>query len=118
MCTSETATEIRYVRNLGVGTFNVSAPSATMREIVIAICQALGRPAPHLGIPLHLLEAAGAITRRMGDPGRLGQRLQKFTHNDVYDGQKGEPAFGFCSSVSLSEGMRREVDDLRSRTRL
>jgi len=101
----------------GVEVFNVSAQPATMREIVAAICQALGRPVPRLGVPLSLLSAAGAISRRLGDPGRLDQRLRKFVHDDVYDGSKFEAAFGFRPAFSLSDGMRREVDSLRSLSR-
>jgi len=100
----------------GTEIFNVSAQSATMREIVSAICQALGRPIPRLGIPSVLLKAAEAMSRRMGDPGQLGQRLQKFIHDDVYDGSKFEATFDFWPAISLSEGMRREVNFLRART--
>jgi nucleoside-diphosphate-sugar epimerase len=101
----------------GTEVFNVSAQPASMREIVSAICQALGRPIPRLGIPLALLKAVGAISGRMGDPGQLGQRLQKFIHDDVYDGSKFEATFDFCPVISLSEGMRREVEFLQAQTR-
>jgi UDP-glucose 4-epimerase len=96
--------------------FNVSAQPATMREIVLAICQALGRPLPRLGIPPALLTTLGAISRAMGDPGQLDQRLQKFTHDDVYDGSRFESAFHFRSAVSLVEGIHREVAFLRAQT--
>ena len=101
----------------GVEVFNVSARPATMREIVAAICQALGRPVPRLGIPLPLLKAVGAICRRAGDPGHLNQRLRKFIHDDVYAGAKFETAFDFRPIFSLSEGMRREVGSLRPPSR-
>jgi len=100
----------------GAEVFNVSAQPATMREIVSSICQALGRPVPRLTIPLSLLKAAGAISRTMGAPGHLDRRLQQFIRDDVYDGAKFEATFGFCPTVSLSEGIRREVDYLRSQT--
>lgn len=98
----------------GTGIFNVSAQPASMREIVTAICEALGRPVPRLGIPLALLRTAGAIARAIGDPGNLDQRLQKFIHDDVYSGEKFETAFDFSPAVSLAEGMRREVAFRRS----
>jgi len=101
----------------GVEVFNVSAQPATMNEIVAAICQALGRPVPRLGIPLSLLKAAGSISRRIGDPGRLDQRLRKFIHDDVYDGSRFEAAFSFRPAISLTEGMRREVESLRPLSR-
>jgi nucleoside-diphosphate-sugar epimerase len=98
----------------GTQIYNVSAQPVTMREIVSAICQALGRPVPHLGIPLVVLKAVGAISSRMGDPGQLGQRLEKFIHDDVYDGSRFESTFAFRPAISLSEGMRREVDYLQA----
>jgi nucleoside-diphosphate-sugar epimerase len=97
----------------GVEIFNVSAQPVTMREIVTTICHALGRPVPHLSIPLTLLKVAGSISRKLGDPGDLDQQFKKFTHDDVYDGTRFESFFDFCPSVSLSEGIRREVDSLR-----
>ena len=101
----------------GTQIYNVSAQPATMREIVSAICQALGRPVPHLGIPLVFLKAVGAISCRMGDPGQLGQRLEKFIHDDVYDGSRFESTFDFRPAISLSEGMRREVAFLQAQKR-
>ena len=99
----------------GTNIFNVSARPASMREIVSAICQSLGHPVPRLGIPLALLKALGEISRRMGDPGQLGQRLEKFIHDDVYDGSKFEAAFDFSPALPLAEGLRREVNWLRIR---
>jgi nucleoside-diphosphate-sugar epimerase len=101
----------------GTEVFNVSAQPASMREIVSAICQALGRPVPRLGIPLALLRAVGAISGKMGDPGQLGQRLQKFIHDDVYDGSRFESTFDFRAAISLSEGIRREVEFLQAQKR-
>jgi nucleoside-diphosphate-sugar epimerase len=97
-----------------VEVFNVSAPPSTMREIVTPICEALGRPVPRLSLPLSVLRTAGAISRKIGDPWDLDQRLQKFVRDDVYDGSKFEARFGFCPAVSLSEGLRKEVNSLRS----
>jgi nucleoside-diphosphate-sugar epimerase len=99
----------------GAEIFNVTAQPATMREIVSAICHALGRPVPRLGIPMALLETAVALSLRMGDLGQLGQRLQKFIHDDVYDASKFEAAFDFSPAIPLTEGMRREVNSLRIR---
>jgi nucleoside-diphosphate-sugar epimerase len=95
--------------------FNVTAQPASMREIVSAICQALGRPVPRLGIPMALLNAGVGISRAMGDPEQLGQRLLKFMHDDVYDGSKFEAVFGFSPAIPLAEGIRREVNSLRIR---
>jgi nucleoside-diphosphate-sugar epimerase len=99
------------------GVFNVSARPATMREIVSAICQSLGRPVPRLEFPLALLKAVGTISCRVGDPGQLGQRLEKFIHDDVYDGSRFESTFNFRPAISLTEGMRREVESLQAQKR-
>lgn len=101
----------------GIEIFNVSARPATMKEVVSAICQALGRPIPRLRIPSAFLRAAWAMSRSVGDPGQFGQRLEKFIHDDVYDGSKFEATFDFCPAISLSEGMRREVEFLQAQTR-
>jgi nucleoside-diphosphate-sugar epimerase len=97
--------------------FNVSAPPATMREIVTEICQALGRPVPRVGIPLSFLNACGAFARKMGDPGQFDQRLQTFIRDDVYDGANFEAAYGYSPVVSLAGGIQREVQSMRGRLR-
>jgi nucleoside-diphosphate-sugar epimerase len=101
----------------GIEIYNVSAQPATMREIVVSICEALGRSVPRLGIPLPLLNAVGAFCRSFGDPGDLDKRLRKFIHDDVYAGEKFEDTFHFRPKISLPEGMRREVNYLRRLSR-
>lgn len=96
LCAAERATP-------GVEVFNVSAKPASMREIVTAICQALGYPVPRLGIPPALLKAAAVVSHGLGDPRQLGQRLEKFTHDDCYSSSKFEAAFDFFPATSLSE---------------
>jgi nucleoside-diphosphate-sugar epimerase len=102
----------------GVDVFNVSAKPASMREIVTAICQALGHAVPRLGIPPALLKAAAAISHGLGDPGQFGQRLEKFTRDDVYSSSKFDAAFDFFPATSLSEGIRKEVSFQRSHGRV
>jgi nucleoside-diphosphate-sugar epimerase len=97
--------------------FNVSAPPATMREIVTDICQAFGRPVPRFGVPLSFLKACGVFARKIGDPGGFDQQLQKFIRDDVYDGGRFEAAYDYSPVVSLALGIRREVEHLRSRLR-
>lgn len=98
---------------MGLGIFNVSSQPATMREIASAICGALDRPVPRLEIPLPLVTTIADLSRRIGDPGQLSERLQKFINDDVYDGSKFESQFKFRPEVSLMEGIRREVAWLR-----
>jgi len=92
--------------------YNVSALPVSMREIVSAISEALGRPIPRIGIPLALFRFGGAIAHAIGDPGQLEQRLHKFIHDDVYDTSRFESAFGYTTEVTLAEGIRREVESL------
>lgn len=98
----------------GAGIFNVAAPPAPMHEIVSTICRALGRPAPRHALPLHWVQSAARICRGLGDPFQLGTQLEKFVHDDAYDGSKFEAAFSFRPAVSLAEGMAREVRSYRS----
>lgn len=102
----------------GIEVFNVSDEPRSMSEIVSAICQALGRSSPRYRIPLFLFKTPEAILRRLGDPGRLAQRLQKFIRDDIYDGSKFETTFDFRPAVSFSEGLRREVEFLRAKAML
>jgi len=97
-----------------IDAFNVSAEPAAMREIVTAICVALGRPVPRLGIPSPLFKAGAALCRALGDPKQVSQQFEKFTRDDVYSAKKIEAALGFLPVVPLLEGMRREVDFLRA----
>jgi hypothetical protein len=80
-----------------------------MREIVSAVCQALGRPVPRLVIPSAILKAATTISRSLGDPGQLGKRFEKFVRDDVYSSAKFASAFNFSPLTSLTDGIRREV---------
>src|SRR5258708_2001641 len=100
----------------GIDIFNVSARAVTMREIVTAICQALGCRVPRLSIPRPLLNAASTISDMLGDPGGLREHLRKFIRDDVYSGSKFEAAYHFRPAVSLSEGIQREVMFLRSQS--
>jgi nucleoside-diphosphate-sugar epimerase len=100
----------------GCEIFNVSAQPVSMREIVTSICEALGRPAPRLQVPSTLLRTAEAI---LGGPHHVGawsQQLQKLIRDDVYDASKFEAAFDFHPAMSLSEGLRRQVNSIQSHT--
>jgi len=95
--------------NPGVNIFNVSAQPVTMREIVLAVCQALGRPVPHLVIPTASLKAVTTIARTLGDPGQLGRRLEKFIRDDVYSNAKFTNTFNFFPITPLIDGISKEV---------
>jgi hypothetical protein len=59
-----------------------------------------------------------AVCKKADGTGQVAAALQKFVHDDVYSGDKFEKAFGFRASITLREGIRREVADLYSSSRL
>ncbi|MBV9211836.1 MAG: hypothetical protein JOZ52_14440, partial [Acidobacteria bacterium] len=85
-----------------------------MREIVAGIAAALGRRAPAVSIPPRAALAAASLLKGV----TLGQAkfsgiqatIEKWLADDVYDASKFEERFTFKPQVSLSEGLRREVD--------
>lgn len=91
------------------GIYNVSAPSRSMREIVGAICGAVGRRPPTLSAPAGLCQAAAGLARAIGDPCQLAARLDKFLASDVYDASRFERAFGFRTEITLDESMRDQM---------
>lgn len=96
------------------GVFNLSAPAVSMHEIVNAICTALGRPAPTARIPEPLLRA---LLRHLPEGGRLStvkNQLRKFLQDDVYPTDLFTGTFSFQPSISLQEGIAREVAWWRS----
>lgn len=95
--------------NPGVNIFNISAQPVTMREIVLAICEALGRPVPHFVIPAACLRAATTIARTLGDPWQFCRRLEKFIQDDVYSSAKFANTFNFFPVTSLIDGICKEV---------
>ncbi|HLY41319.1 MAG TPA: NAD-dependent epimerase/dehydratase family protein [Terracidiphilus sp.] len=101
----------------GVQIFNVSPGPASMREIVTAICQALDCPVPRRKLPLALVKSVAGLSRLVMDPWKLGEKIEKFVHEDVFDGTTFEREFSFSPSISLAEGMQREVAALQPKRR-
>lgn len=97
-------------------TFNVTDGSIhTVREIHHAICEALGRRAPSVGLPL-------AVVRRMVDIGSWSQRgplarvaamVDKYGEDVAIDGHRIQRDLGFTPGIDLHEGWRRTVQHLR-----
>lgn len=92
--------------------FNVTAPPVTMREIVNAICHALGCPVPRWGIPSSLLKIGGQILSKLGDPGQLANQVEKFLRDDAYDGSRFATTFNFSTETPLREGILNQVRSL------
>jgi nucleoside-diphosphate-sugar epimerase len=93
--------------------YNVTTEPCTVREIVLAICDALHKPPPRVGIPAVVVQSAAnamtAVTRGKGRLGRLSTDVRKLLADDAYDGSKFNAAFQFRDEVPLSEGVRREA---------
>lgn len=101
-------------RQAGTEIFNVSAQTPQMREIVTLVCHALGRPVPRWGVPEGLIKVLASAAKAFGDPGGFERQISKFMREDVYDGALFERKFGFSPQVSLADGVREEVLNLRN----
>ena len=90
----------------------------TMRDMLIAICQALGRPAPRLYVPLSLaragaasLEYAFALVGRRAPLTR--STLDKFVEDAACSGQRIQAELGFRPAYDLEAGWQETVAELR-----
>lgn len=90
----------------------------TMRDILIAICQALGRPATRLHVPLGLaragaagLEYAFALVGRRAPLTRA--TLDKFVEDAAYSGQRIQTELGFRPAYDLEAGWQETIAELR-----
>jgi nucleoside-diphosphate-sugar epimerase len=98
-------------------TFNVTDGSIhTVREINDAICEALGRRPPGIGVPL-------TAARKIVDAGRWALRgpfvrvagmVDKYGEDVAIDGGRIQRELGFTPHVDLREGWRRTVQHLRA----
>lgn len=100
------------------GTFNVSAEPVTMREIVAAIAAALGRSMPALRIngraAIAAARALSAATLHNRRAAGLVRTLTKWCSDEVHDASEFRARFGFAPSVTLADGIAREVAWYRS----
>lgn len=90
----------------------------TMQDILIAICQALGKPAPRLHMPLGLarvgaagLEYAFALVGREAPLTRV--MLDKFVEDAAYSGQRIQTELGFRPAYDLKAGWQETIAELR-----
>jgi nucleoside-diphosphate-sugar epimerase len=94
--------------------YNVSAPAETMRSVVDAIAEALGKRPPRISIPAVCARSAAAMAA-LSPVARarfhgLRRTLRKWLAHDAYDAGKFSRRFGEFVQVPLREGMRREVE--------
>lgn len=103
----------------GTNVFNVSAPAYAMREVVAELADALERRIPRWHMPatpaLRASHALAQTTRGRRSTGELYSMVRKWLEDDVYDITKFCRAYDFQPSVTLKEGIRREVAWYRSR---
>lgn len=97
----------------GIATYNISAPPCTMCEVVNEIAKSLQRQLPQWHIPalpiLRFSEIASAMTDNHRYTKRIHTTIHKWLADDVYDGRKFEQDYHFHTTVSIQEGMQREV---------
>jgi UDP-glucose 4-epimerase len=102
------------------GIFNVSDGSPhQLREIIAAMCLALGRAEPRLAIPAGPAIAAATLAewacglagRR---PPRAAAMLAKYREASVVDASRIAEQLGFAATVDLMSGWQRTVRELRA----
>jgi UDP-glucose 4-epimerase len=97
--------------------YNVTAAPVSMREIVEEIEKALDRrvlpvriPAAPLQKSLHFIGKATGIKKLR----KIAETLDKWLADDIFSGEKISREIGFQTTVSPSEGIRREVRHYRN----
>ena len=106
------------------GTFNVTDGGIhTVREIVQAISEALGRRPPRLSVPAGLaFGAASALERAFKIAGRTSPvtkaTLDKYLEHVAVSGRKLQDRLGYQPRWTLSDGWRHTVEELRREGRL
>ena len=96
--------------------YNVTDGSThSVRDMTDAICAALGRRPPRVGVPASVLRGAVQMAARTRVPPivRLNGMLEKYTQNISVDGSRLRRELGFVPRVGLAEGWRRTVAGLR-----
>jgi nucleoside-diphosphate-sugar epimerase len=89
----------------------------TLAEIVVAICDALGRPVPRIGIPATVARAVVDTCRPMlrGPFAPLPPLIDKYVEDVAVNGSELQRELGFVPAVGLKEGWRRTVAEAVSR---
>jgi nucleoside-diphosphate-sugar epimerase len=97
----------------GTEVYDISGPPCTMREIVDAIAEALGRKVPAWRIPESLAGAtarcAALVCGKDGWAGRIDKTIRKWLEDNAYGGRRFQERFGVRPLVGLREGLQREV---------
>lgn len=95
-------------------TFNVAAPACSMREIVDLISARLKKRLWPVRVPAGLALGMAGLGARLsfgrGPLARARGTLRKWLADDVYVTAHAEQELGFRATVTLEEGIAREVD--------
>ena len=100
-------------------TFNVSDGGFhTMNDIILAICQALGRKPPCLSLPIgpvrFVAGIAEDIVRLVGrQPPIMRATIDKYTEDIAVDSQRIQAELGFKAQFDLLTGWRETVQEMR-----
>jgi len=91
----------------------------TVREIVAAVCAALGRHPPRLGMPLFLARPATAVADRLltlarGRSPGLRAALDKYVEEVCVSGERAKLELGFAARYDLERGWRECVAEMRA----
>lgn len=93
--------------------YNIAGPAVSMRDVVVTLADALGRPAPRIGIPDPVAHLALRVTAPLSAGGDLFKwlpdRLSAWLADDVYAAAKYEARFGPVARMDWREGLRREA---------
>jgi nucleoside-diphosphate-sugar epimerase len=93
--------------------FTIGGPRfTTLVELVNLIADVLGRPHPHLRVPLRPVMAAAvvceSVCRRLHvNPPLYPRRVEFFVHDRAFDIGKARRLLGYEPQVDLSEGLMR-----------
>jgi UDP-glucose 4-epimerase len=90
----------------------------TLKEIIVSICQALGRNPPRLSLPVGpaqfiagLMEDTFRLVGRKSPIGR--ETIDKYTEDIAVSGQRIQTELGFKPQYDLRSGWRETVQEMR-----
>jgi nucleoside-diphosphate-sugar epimerase len=97
--------------------YNVSdGTSHTVREVIAAICAALGRQPPRWHAPVGLVQTAVRAASLVD--GRYQQMLEKYLEEVVVDASRIRTELGFRASTGLAQGWAATISEMRRTSRL
>ena len=90
----------------------------TLKEIIVAICQALGRNPPRISLPLGPVRLAAGILenagRMIGYQSPVGRgTIDKYTEDIAVSSQRIQTELGFKPQFDLLTGWRETVQEMR-----